>query len=123
MGEGLYWANLIYTGIVNANLSAYLYWEGAEADAATNSCLIQISGTIVTASARMWAMAQWSRYVRPGALRVATSGSTSTLKTSAFKNTDGTASIQVINMGSSAQAVSIAVSGGTFGSVTAYVSQ
>ena len=27
-GEGLTWANNIYTAIVNANVSAYLYWEG-----------------------------------------------------------------------------------------------
>lgn len=27
-GEGLTWANKIYTAIVNANVSAYLYWEG-----------------------------------------------------------------------------------------------
>lgn len=28
-GEGLTWANNIYTAIVDANVSAYLYWEGA----------------------------------------------------------------------------------------------
>jgi hypothetical protein len=27
-GEGLVWAQRLYTSIVNANCSAYLYWEG-----------------------------------------------------------------------------------------------
>ena len=74
--EGLYWASLIYTGIVNANLSAYLGWEGIE-DGTTSSTLISISGTTVTPSARLWAFGQWSRYVRPGAVRLGTSGSVS----------------------------------------------
>ncbi|KAJ7129150.1 glycoside hydrolase superfamily [Mycena epipterygia] len=123
MGEGLYWAKLIYNGIVNAKLSAYLYWEGAETGVTTNSCLISISGSTVTPSARLWAMAQWSRYVRPGALRVQTTSGSSSLLTSAFKNTDGTVSIQVINTASTAQNVSISVAGGTFSTVTAFVSQ
>ncbi|KAJ7600286.1 glycoside hydrolase [Mycena floridula] len=124
IGEGLYWAKLIYNGIVNANLSAYLYWEGAETGVTTNSCLISISGSTVTPSARLWAMAQWSRYVRPGAVRVATTSGSSSLLTSAFTNTDNTVSIQVINTASTAQDVSITVNGGTtFGSVTAFVSQ
>ncbi|KAJ7707424.1 glycoside hydrolase superfamily [Mycena rosella] len=123
MGEGLYWAKLIYNGIVNARLSAYVYWEGAETDVTTDSCLISISGSTATPSARLWALAQWSRYVRPGATRVATTSGSSALLTSAFKNPDGTVSIQVINTASAAQDVSVSVSGGTFGAVTAFVSQ
>ncbi|KIK63922.1 carbohydrate-binding module family 1 protein [Collybiopsis luxurians FD-317 M1] len=122
-GEGFTWAQLIYNGIVNAGLSAYLYWEGAESDAATNSCLISIedSGTVI-ASARLWAMAQWSRYVRPGAVRTATTSGSSSLLTSAFKNTDGTVSVQVLNTATSSQSVTITVSGGSSASVTAFTS-
>lgn len=123
VGEGLYWAKLIYNGIVNARLSAYIYWEGAETGVTTNSCLISISGSTVTPSARLWALAQWSRYVRPGAVRVATTSGSSSLLTSAFKNTDGTVSVQVINTGTSAQDVLVSVSGGSFGAVKAFVSQ
>ncbi|KIK71518.1 carbohydrate-binding module family 1 protein [Collybiopsis luxurians FD-317 M1] len=120
MGEGFYWAQLIYKGIVNAGLSAYIYWE--ETGVTTNSCLISINGNTVTPSARLWAMAQWSRYVRPGAVRTATSSGSSSLLTSAFKNTDGTVSVQVLNTATSSQAVTITVSGGTFSSVTAFTS-
>lgn len=113
LGEGLTWANLIYTGIVNANLSAYLYWEGIE-DGTTNSCLISIVGTTITPSARLWAFAHWSRYVQPGAVRVGTSGSISGVNLSAFQNTDGSVSVQIINSASSAQDITVSVTGGGF---------
>ncbi|KAJ7174964.1 glycoside hydrolase, partial [Mycena crocata] len=122
-GEGLSWCGLIYNGIVNARLSAYLYWEGAETGVTTDSCLISIAGATVTPSARLWALAQWSRYVRPGAVRVATTSGSGSLLTSAFKNTDGTVSVQVINTAAAAQDVTLSVAGGTFGSVAAFVSQ
>jgi hypothetical protein len=120
--EGLTWALRIYTAVVNAHCSAYLYWEGIE-DGTTSSTLIEISGTTVTPSSRLWAFAQWSRFVRPGAVRVGTSGSGTGLQFAAFKNTDGTVSVQVINTGSSAQTVNVATSGGGFTakSVAAYV--
>lgn len=39
-GEGFTWANKIYTSIVNANVSAYLYWEGKTLTSSipTSSC-------------------------------------------------------------------------------------
>ncbi|EJD43892.1 glycoside hydrolase [Auricularia subglabra TFB-10046 SS5] len=122
-GEGLTWANNIYSGIVDSNLSAYLYWIGAE-PGNTNSALILTSGTTTTASKRLWAFAQWSRFVRPGAVRLGTAGSGSGLKFSAFRNKDGTLSVQVINTGGAAQTVNVAVAGGSFvpKSVAAWVS-
>jgi O-glycosyl hydrolase len=112
LGEGLSWANLIYDGIVNANLSAYLYWEGIE-DGTTNSCLISIVGTTITPAARLWAFAHWSRYVRPGAVRAGTSGTLSGVSLSAFQNTDGSVSVQFINAANSAQDISVST-GGSF---------
>jgi O-glycosyl hydrolase len=122
LGEGLSWAKLIHNGIVNSNLSAYLYWEGIE-DGATNSCLISIVGSTVTPSARLWAFAHWSRYVRPGTVRIGTSGSISGVDLSAFKNTDGSVTIQVINTASASQAISVSTTGGGFTAtgVTAYI--
>ncbi|KAJ7272488.1 glycoside hydrolase [Mycena rebaudengoi] len=94
IGEGLFWAKLIYNGIVKAKLSAYLYWEGAETGVTTN----------------------WIYRDRVGA-------SLGARPMDAFKNTDGTVSVQVINTATAAQDVSISVSGGTFSAVTAFVSQ
>ncbi|KAJ7622068.1 glycoside hydrolase [Roridomyces roridus] len=123
-GEGMTWANSIYNGIVNSKLSAYLYWIGAE-PGSTNSALILTSGTTITVSKRLWAFAQWSRYVRPGAVRLgtATSGTANAnLKFSAFKNPDGSVSVQVLNNGASAASVSVSPSGFTTTAAQAFLS-
>lgn len=119
-GEGETWANKIYTALVDASFSAYLYWEGAEdaGTSPTNSALINLHGGVVAASKRFWVMAQWSRFVKPGAVRISASGRTSTLKTSAFKNPDGSIAVQVLNTGASAVTVSIS---GVSGTASAYI--
>ncbi|KAF5871619.1 putative glycoside hydrolase family 45 protein [Botrytis fragariae] len=118
--DGYTWANNIHTAIVNGNVSAYFYWEGIESTT-NNAGLIQISGTTVNPSARLWAYAHFSRSVRPGAVRVATSGVPAGINTSAFKNTDGTVSVQMINTNSASTAVQVTTTGFSASSVVAYV--
>lgn len=113
-GEGMTWANNIYTALVSANCSAYLYWIGVQGGD-TNSKLVRISGDTVTASKRLWALGQWSRFVRPGAVRVGTSGSKSGIKISAFRNVDGSVAVQLINTGTSAAALTVGTAAGTAG--------
>ena len=73
--------------------------------------MIRVRNKAVEPSKRLWAMANWSRFVRPGAVRVSASGSGA--KVSAFKNVDGVVAVQVLNSGS-AKTVTISVSGGSF---------
>ncbi|KAK3356641.1 glycoside hydrolase superfamily [Lasiosphaeria hispida] len=111
-GEGMTWANNIYTAVTSANVSAYLYWIGAQDRSSnTNSKMIRVVNKAVEPSKRLWAMANWSRFVRPGAVRVGASGSG--VRTSAFRNVDGALAVQVINSGSE-RSVTITVSGGEF---------
>lgn len=49
----------------------------------------------------------FSRYIRPNAVRVGTSGTPSNTKVAAFKNTDGTIAVVMINGGSGTQSVSV----------------
>ncbi|KAF2185303.1 glycoside hydrolase family 30 protein [Zopfia rhizophila CBS 207.26] len=120
-GEGLLWANKIYDAIVRANCSAYLYWIGVQGGP-TNSKLIRITDDKkVNPSKRLWAFANWSRFVRPGAVRVGTSGGPSGAKVSAFKNMDGTVSVQVISGSGSASTVNVKVSGFTATSAKAWI--
>lgn len=79
---------------------------------ATNSKLIRIADDkkSVIPSKRLWAMAHWGRYVRPGAVRVGTSGSVSGAKVSAFKNVDGRVVVQVVQ-GGGAASVGVKVNG------------
>ena len=65
-----------------------------------------MDGQTVVVSKRLWAFAQFSRYVRPGAIRISSTGS-GNLKSTAFKNLDGSIVIQVINSGSSAASLSV----------------
>jgi hypothetical protein len=91
----------------------------------SNSGLIQISGTasspVVTPSSRLWAYARFSRHVRPGSIRVGTTGASTSCLISAFKNPDGGVSVHVINNGASDQAVSLSTTGWTTTGVAAWV--
>ncbi|KAI0593103.1 glycoside hydrolase family 30 protein [Biscogniauxia sp. FL1348] len=109
-GEGMTWANNIYTAIVNANASGYLHWIGAQTGT-TNSKLIRIDGNTVTPAKRLWAFGQWSRNVRPGAVRVGVQGAPSSLRTAAFRNVDGSVAVLFINSGGSAASVQVSVAG------------
>lgn len=114
-GEGLLWATKIYDTVVRANATAYLYWIGVQGGA-TNSKMIRISDDkkSVIPSKRLWAMANWSRFVRPGAQRVGTSGGPSGARVSAFRNVDGTVSVQVIQTGTTSGAVSVKIGAKAF---------
>jgi O-glycosyl hydrolase len=127
-GEGLTWANNIFNAIVNNNASGYLWWEGVQwPNPNTNEKLIRVDNTTNTyeVSRRLWAFANWSRYVKPGAVRVGTSGAPGGLRVAAFRNEDGTIAVVAISSSGSAVNVSIRLSGGGVGgasAVRAYVS-
>lgn len=60
----------------------------------------------------------FSRYIRPNAVRVGTSGAPSNTRVGAFKNTDGSIVVVMINTGSGSQSVSLG--GLSASSATAY---
>lgn len=60
-------------------------------------------------SKRLWAFAHFGRSVRPGAVRISAFSDSESLTASAFINSDGSFSLQVINLATSIQ--SWAVSG------------
>ncbi|RWA09338.1 hypothetical protein EKO27_g5755 [Xylaria grammica] len=120
-GEGYTWANNIYNAVMGTQVSGYLYWEGVQWPSPnTNEKMVKVdqqSPYNIEVSKRLWAFANWSRFVRPGAVRVATSGG-SGVKSAAFKNVDGSIAIVVISTGGSASNISIKVSGADTGTIT-----
>ena len=110
---GLTWAQHIYQGLTGAGLNAFLYWWGSTtpSENGDNEGLIQINGSTVTTSGRLWAFANYSRYIHPGAVRIAAASSSSGVDISAFKNTDGTVAIVALNTGSSADPITYSLSG------------
>jgi O-glycosyl hydrolase len=111
--SGLSWAQNIYNGLANSNLSAFLYWWGTGTPTfnGDNESLIQLNTTTgtVTPSGRLWAFANYSRFVRPGAVRIGTSSANSNLETLAFRNANGSVAIVVLNTATTAQTTSFSV--------------
>ncbi|GCF10235.1 cellulose binding domain-containing protein [Dictyobacter arantiisoli] len=99
--SGLTWAQNISTGLTSANLSAFLYWWGAS-NGTDNEQLVQFNGTTVVPTGRLWAFANYSRFIRPGAVRIGASSGDNNLQVSAYKNTNGTTSIVVLNTANNA---------------------
>jgi O-glycosyl hydrolase len=94
-GEGISWANKIHQALTLSNVSGFLYWIGAEFGN-VNSALIRIENGTVIPSKRLWAFAQYSRFVRPGAVRVEARSDAGYVRVSAFLNGDGKVAVQVL---------------------------
>ncbi|KAJ9621939.1 hypothetical protein H2203_006820 [Taxawa tesnikishii (nom. ined.)] len=95
--EALTWANNIQHAFTVSNVSAFLGWVGTTGSFASNDALIEVVGDDYLVSPRLWAFAQYSRFVRPGAKRVGATSTNSTLAVSAFVNADKSTAVQVIN--------------------------
>ncbi len=80
---------------------------------------IQLNGDSYRVSKRLWAMAGYSRHIRPGATRIGASTSDSTLRLSAFRNSDGTVVVVALNAATSANQVSFSLPNTGIGSGTA----
>jgi O-glycosyl hydrolase len=111
--SGLTWAQHICTGLTQANLGAFLYWWGSTtpAENGDNEGLIQIDGSAVETSGRLWAFANYSRFVRPGAVRVGAASPASAVNLVAFRNTDGSVAVVALNTSASAVPMSFSLRG------------
>jgi O-glycosyl hydrolase len=111
--SGLTWAQHIFAGLDSANLNAFLYWWGSTtpSENGDNEGLIQINGSTVIPSGRLWAFGNFSRYVRPGAVRIGATTSDGNLTLDAFKNTNGSISVVALETGTSSDPVTFSLSG------------
>jgi glucuronoarabinoxylan endo-1,4-beta-xylanase len=118
MPSALKLAGTIHDDLTKANLNAFHYWwlyaEGA-------SGLFDTKTKVWTK--RFWIMGNFSRFVRPGYMRVSTSGTVpSGVQLSAYRNpTDGTVVVVAINNNASATPVSLFISGVVPCSITPWV--
>jgi glucuronoarabinoxylan endo-1,4-beta-xylanase len=102
----------IHNSMVEAQFNAYVWWYIRRSYG-----MITESGTI---SKRGYCMAQYSKFVRPGYVRVdATKNPQSNVYVSAYKN-DQNVVIVVVNRNTSSQSVNLSISGGTAQSLTKY---
>ncbi|MFL6141467.1 MAG: glycoside hydrolase family 30 protein [Labedaea sp.] len=97
--DGFAVAQQIHDSLALGNVSAYVYWVGDSLGATRG--LIQIDQVNQTyhVSKRLWALAAYSRFIRPGAVRLDASATDPALRVSAFRNDDGSTVIEVLNTG------------------------
>ncbi len=123
--SGFTWAQNIYTGLTAANLGAFLYLWGANTSTTTvtgpNTGLIEVKGNTVATSGRLWAFASYSRFIRPGAVRIGTTTRRAGLEVSAFRNSDGSIAVVVLNSARSRQVATFSLRGLSAAQVTPYL--
>ncbi|KAK4451830.1 glycoside hydrolase superfamily [Podospora aff. communis PSN243] len=104
LGDGFKWANNLHYALTAGNVTGYLWWlatQDKETNNNNNEKLILVDQGEYYVSKRFWAFAQYSRTIRPGAVRVWIEGGNG-LKTTAFVNVDGSTVVNVINIGAEA---------------------
>jgi glucuronoarabinoxylan endo-1,4-beta-xylanase len=118
IASALLTATTMHNDLTKANLNAWHYWWMY---CSNNSGCLYDTGTKVWTK-RLWAMGNFSRFVRPGWKRVATSGTApSGVLVSAYINpTNNALSIVAINSNTSSKDVSFYVSGSAPCSLTPY---
>ncbi len=113
--SGFTWAQQIYFGLSAANLNAFLYWWGSTTPTENGDneglLLLDTAAGTVTPSGRLWAFANYSRFVRPGAVRIEASTADRALEVLAFRNADGSVAVVALNTAGTARAVTFAVGG------------
>ncbi|RPF32990.1 glycoside hydrolase family 30 beta sandwich domain-containing protein [Streptomyces sp. TLI_185] len=115
--DGFTVASAIHDALTKGNTSGYVYWYGASVGATRG--LIQMDGDSYHVSKRLWAMANYSRFIRPGATRIGATTSDSDLNLSAFRNTDGTVTVVALNASTSATPVTFGLKNTGIGKGTA----
>ncbi|HEY7413857.1 MAG TPA: glycoside hydrolase family 30 beta sandwich domain-containing protein, partial [Ktedonobacteraceae bacterium] len=90
----------IYNALALANVSAFLHWWGLNTSF-TNSGILYFNGSTIQTSGRYWTFTNYSRFIRPGATRIAAVSGDSNLETTAFRNLDGSIIIVALNTATS----------------------
>jgi glucuronoarabinoxylan endo-1,4-beta-xylanase len=111
--SGFAWAQNIYTGLTAANLDAFLYLWGANTTGLTgpNTGLVEVKGNTVTTSGRLWAFAGYSRFIRPGGVCIGTTTSATGLDVTAFRNSNGSIAVIVLNTAHNRQVATFSLRG------------
>jgi len=113
-------ATTIHNDLTKANLNAWHIWWLYNASG-NGGCLFDTSTKVWTK--RLWVLGNYARFVRPGYMRVSTSGTVpSGVLVSAYQNpADGTVVVVAINSNTAATPLSLYVSGVVPCSITPWV--
>ncbi|MGP3968929.1 glycoside hydrolase family 30 protein [Streptomyces sp. 6N223] len=95
--DGMSIAEDIHATLSEANANAYVYWLGASIG--QTRAFIQMDGADYRVSSRLWAMAAYSRFIRPDAVRVGAESGSDGVSVTAFRNADGSTVVEILNTG------------------------
>ncbi|KAA9380940.1 hypothetical protein F5972_07610 [Microbispora cellulosiformans] len=97
--DGMTVAQAVNDALTLGDVSGYIYWLGASSGATRAFIRIDTTTKTYQVSKRLWAMAAYSRFIRPGAVRLGATASDPGLKVSAFRNADGSRVVEILNTG------------------------
>jgi O-glycosyl hydrolase len=118
--DGMSIAEDIHATLAQADANAYVYWLGASIGA--TRALIQMDGADYSVSSRLWAVAAYSRFIRPDAVRVGASSGSNGVSVTAFRNADGSSVVEILNTGNASVQQSFDLAGeGVAGSGSVYL--
>jgi glucuronoarabinoxylan endo-1,4-beta-xylanase len=120
IASALKMATTIHNDLTKANLNAWHLWWLYNASG-NGGCLYDTTNNVWTK--RLWVLGNYARFVRPGYMRVSTSGTVpSGVYVSAYQNpADGTVVVVAINTNNSATPLSLYISGVVPCSITPWV--
>ncbi len=120
IGNAVLVATWIHNAIIDGGVNAWHYWWLVNQNA-DNEGLVGKNGD-ATLTKRVYAMGNFSRFIRPGWVRIGTTGTVSGLLVSAYKAaTTGDFAIVAINTTSASVTATFGITGPVFSSVAAYV--
>jgi glucosylceramidase len=97
--DGITVAQNVHNALTLGEVSAYVYWVGDSLGATRAPIQIDQVNHTYHVSKRLWALAAYSRFIRPGAVRLDTSVADPSLQVSAFRNDNGSTVVEVLNTG------------------------
>ncbi|PZG13245.1 glycoside hydrolase family 30 protein [Nonomuraea aridisoli] len=97
--DGFTIAQAVHDALTLGDVSAYVYWLGGSAGATRALLQLDDQARTYRVSKRLWALAGYSRFVRPGAVRLEARAADPALKVSAFRNPDGSRVVVALNTG------------------------
>lgn len=116
-------ADAIHQTVVEANASAYIYWE-LMWDTASKSALIKVDNDGFTIGDNYYTLKHYAKYIDKGYKRVAVTGGNSLVKVSAFLNPTGDqVTLVALNNNTEAKDLTFDFGANAVGSATAYRSE
>lgn len=110
--DGLVWSTEIYKALNGGRFSAWFYWWVMDLNGGNEGLLsVDPATDSVTVPKRLYVMGQFSRFIRPGSVVLASTSSDSTLQVTAVRPTTGAVAVVLSNTGRNSHTVTVNLNG------------